>query len=108
MGPLPPPAALEQFERIAPGSAERIIRMAESEQAHRHALESASAQTQRDAVRLTARDGLTGMILGAVIALAGIGAAFAAFWLGAPWPLAVAFLSLPVMIVAVELVRHKK
>ena len=35
-GPLPPPAALEQFERSSPGAANRILKMAEKEEEHRH------------------------------------------------------------------------
>lgn len=35
-GPVPPPAVLGQYEEILPGSAERILSMAESEQSHRH------------------------------------------------------------------------
>jgi len=35
-GPLPPPATLKQFDEVIPGGAERILRMAEAEQAHRH------------------------------------------------------------------------
>ena len=36
-GPLPPPDALEKYERVSPGAAERIIAMAERESSHRHA-----------------------------------------------------------------------
>lgn len=39
-GPLPPPALLNQYDQIVPGSAERILQMAEREQAHRIAVES--------------------------------------------------------------------
>jgi uncharacterized membrane protein len=35
-GPLPPPEALSQYESISNGLAERIVQMAEREQAHRH------------------------------------------------------------------------
>lgn len=38
-GPLPPPKILEQYERVLPGSAERILKMAEKEQGHRHSVE---------------------------------------------------------------------
>jgi len=38
-GPLPPPALLEQYERLSPGFAERIITSWEIETAHRHDLE---------------------------------------------------------------------
>jgi len=39
-GPLPPPDVLEKYEAVTPGFAERIVKMAEAEQAHRHTLES--------------------------------------------------------------------
>ena len=39
-GPLPPPQALEQYEAVLPGCAERIVSMAEAQAAHRRALES--------------------------------------------------------------------
>lgn len=81
--------------------------MAEKEQHQRHQLESGTLFTQQEAIRLAARDGLVGMLLGATVALSGIGAAVWSFIAGAPWPLSVAFLSLPIMIVAAELVRRK-
>ncbi len=37
-GPIPPPAMLEEYNRIVPGSADRILRMAEDQTTHRHAL----------------------------------------------------------------------
>ena len=39
-GPIPPPEALEKFNQIIPKGAHRILRMAEKQQAHRHALET--------------------------------------------------------------------
>lgn len=38
-GPLPPPSLLGHYDEIIPGSAERILTMAEKEQSHRHELE---------------------------------------------------------------------
>src|SRR3989344_5346523 len=38
-GPLPPPEILERYEKIVPGSAERIIKMAEGQSSHRKELE---------------------------------------------------------------------
>lgn len=35
-GPLPAPKTLAQYDHVVPGAAERIIQMAEREQAHRH------------------------------------------------------------------------
>ena len=34
-GPLPPPALLEQYNRVIPNGAERVIRLAEDEAVHR-------------------------------------------------------------------------
>lgn len=36
VGPLPPPEILAEYDRIVPGTADRIIKMAEAEQVHRH------------------------------------------------------------------------
>jgi uncharacterized membrane protein len=38
-GPLPPPNILEQYNRVVPGAAERILKMAEDQSAHRRSLE---------------------------------------------------------------------
>ncbi len=38
-GPVPPPGVLEQYDQIVPGSAERIIAMAEQEIDHRRNVE---------------------------------------------------------------------
>lgn len=107
-GPIPDSEELAQYERILPGASERIFIMAEAEQKQRHALEAAQMHTQQEAVRLTARDSLIGMALGFTVAIVGISAAILSFLHGAAWPLSMAFLSLPIMIVAVELIRRKK
>jgi uncharacterized membrane protein len=39
-GPIPPPAVLREYEQLEPGAANRIIKMAEKEQEHRHYLEN--------------------------------------------------------------------
>ncbi len=69
-GPLPRPRHLEYFERTLPGAANRILVMAEQEQAHRHRWEA----TELSSVILTERMGLfggiavaIGLIIGAVI-----------------------------------------
>jgi uncharacterized membrane protein len=38
-GPIPSPEALQQYETICPGAADRIISMAEKNMAHRHSME---------------------------------------------------------------------
>lgn len=49
-GPLPHPEALERYEQIVPGAAERIISMAEKEMEHRHKNEM---MLSRNVVRTT-------------------------------------------------------
>jgi len=50
-GPLPPPENLAKYEQVLPGSADRIIRMAEQQALHRQHLEnlviSSNATTQK-------------------------------------------------------------
>jgi len=50
-GPLPPPEELAKYDRILPGAADRIIRMAEQQSVHRQNLETvvigANATTQK-------------------------------------------------------------
>jgi uncharacterized membrane protein len=45
-GPIPAPAEIGEYERILPGTADRIIRMAENEQNHRHKLQIRSQSHQ--------------------------------------------------------------
>ena len=40
-GPIPPPQLLEQYSKVIPNGAERIMAMAESQLQHRQSLESA-------------------------------------------------------------------
>lgn len=39
VGPLPPPAFMDAFERVVPGAAERILKMAEEDQANTYKLQ---------------------------------------------------------------------
>jgi uncharacterized membrane protein len=47
-GPLPPAGEYERYERTLPGSASRILAMAEKEQAYRHEREPVIQKYQRD------------------------------------------------------------
>lgn len=40
-GPIPPAAQFAQYEQVCPGAADRLLRMAEGQQAHRQHLEAA-------------------------------------------------------------------
>lgn len=68
LGPLPHPAHLAAYDEVVPGSAERIIAMAEGEQAHRHKWE----KTEQKSINI---QGFVGLFLGALIVLAFIGGA---------------------------------
>jgi uncharacterized membrane protein len=73
VGPLPPPEVLREYEETLPGSAERIISMAERQARHRQELEKV-------AVKAGARDSLLGLIFGLIIGLAAIlGGVFIAY-----------------------------
>ncbi|MBI1800726.1 MAG: DUF2335 domain-containing protein, partial [Chloroflexi bacterium] len=53
-GPIPPPSLLSQYEQAFPGLADRIVKMAEREQTHRHHIED----TRDEAAVTTTRMGL--------------------------------------------------
>lgn len=44
-GPLPPPSLLADFEKVLPGSAERIFQYSEREQQHRHEMDRVQVKT---------------------------------------------------------------
>lgn len=61
-GPLPPPEALERYNQVLPGAAERIIAMAESQHSHRQELEKHVIKSNVSAQKL-------GTILGFVVSM---------------------------------------
>ena len=67
-GPLPAPETLRGYDEILPGTAERIIRMAEREQTNAH-------EAGLLALRETAAGNARGQIFGGVVALAALGTA---------------------------------
>ena len=89
-GPLPPPGALEQFDRIIPNGAERIMVMCEKEQAARLDTERAYAKAEIAAE-------LGGRIVGSILILACMFAAIWSIYIGADWRVSLGFLSVPVM-----------
>lgn len=46
-GPLPPPALFEHYEKALPGSADRILKLAENEQTYRHDWEKKALDAQK-------------------------------------------------------------
>ena len=65
VGPLPPAEELAKYERVLPGSADRIVAMAEKEQRHRH-------ERQDIQVRAEARDSGRGVIFAFMLGLLAI------------------------------------
>ncbi len=67
-GPIPPPEIIKEYEAVLPGSADRIIKMAESEQEYRHNL-------RHQQVKFESRDSLFGIISGFLLCVGTILAA---------------------------------
>lgn len=106
-GPLPAPEELLAYNQLIPGSAERIIAMAEREQAVRHNLEDMAQRAdirhrdevlkaQRDNARgIFVSDGL-GQVLGWVLATVCAGLAAYTALQGVHPAIPIAFLTLPI------------
>lgn len=65
-GPIPPPETLQKYDQILPGLAERIMKQAESQTAHRIEIEKKVIQSDVINSRL-------GLIFGFILGLIGIG-----------------------------------
>lgn len=77
-GPIPPPQHFKEYEVILPGSADRILAMAEKEQSHRHSWEKSHLNW----------DGLcnvVGLTLGWLLSLCLAGGAIYCASIGQPW-----------------------
>lgn len=68
-GPIPPPESLAGYEKTLPGSADRILQMAEKQSQHRQELEKRE-------VEIEARDSLLGIILAFILGIGSLGVAF--------------------------------
>lgn len=74
-GPIPPPNILEGFERIVPGSAERILRMAEQNSEHQQAIEKLALTSRFKEVR-------RGQIFGLVAVICALATCLLSLYLG--------------------------
>src|SRR3989338_5571604 len=61
-GPIPPPTVLEAYEKLVPGAAQRILKMAEAQASHRQDIE-------KTVVRAGSRDSLWGIVVAGIIAI---------------------------------------
>lgn len=68
-GPLPPPSFLKQYDEVVPGAAERIIKMAEEQAAHRRQLE-------RQVISTDNIKSVLGTAFAFIVALVGLGLSF--------------------------------
>lgn len=100
-GPLPPPGALEQFDRIIPNGAERIMVMCEKEQ-------DARIHNERRITTAEIAIEAGGRVIGALLILACVAAAIWSISVGADWRVTLGFLSVPVMGAAAKLLERRK
>ncbi len=70
-GPLPLPAMLQGYEDIVPGSAERILALAESEAEHRRALERSFVTYRAWGLAIAAIIGVGGLASGVFLTVIG-------------------------------------
>ena len=61
-GPIPPPSIINGYEEVVPGSADRIIRMAEKQSEHRQHMEEIMIKTE-------ARDSLLGILFAFILGI---------------------------------------
>lgn len=99
-GPLPPPAALEAFDRIVPNGAERVFQMAEMEQQHRISLEKTGQAASISEAR-------RGQILGFTISIIAITGAVICVFLDAHWSIIALLVGVPIMGLAKAIVSGR-
>lgn len=71
-GPLPMPAMLAHYEKILPGAAERIMKMAEEESRHRRDMDLQAVSLETVGMKSVAFSERLGSIFGLIIALVAI------------------------------------
>lgn len=72
VGPTPPPEHVEAYERILPGAAERFLKIAEEEVAHRRKLEDGRLEMARETARTNRLLARWGQWFAFLIAMSGI------------------------------------
>lgn len=76
-GPLPPASEFERYEQVCPGAADRILAMAENEEAHRHHTEDRIVDSVIKQTKL-------GQIFAFTIALGSLGTVIASLIIDRP------------------------
>lgn len=87
---MPPPDVIEQFNAIVPNGAERVFKMAETEQAHR-------IETENAGFRAAIAEAKRGQFLGAFISFCSLCSAIASVYLGAHPTVSVALVGVPIV-----------
>jgi uncharacterized membrane protein len=81
-GPLPPPEMLQAYEEICPGSATRIIEMAEAQSAHRRQMEDKLSSAAVQEMRLKFGEARFGQVCALLLAVAFVTAGIVAIMHG--------------------------
>lgn len=89
-GPLPPPAALAQFNDIIPNGADRIMLMIEREQEHRLRYDDTMLTAARSDIK-------RGHLIGATLCALALGGAVVTAYLGAAPSVSIALVGIPVL-----------
>ncbi len=71
-GPIPPPSILNEYEKLLPGSADRILSMAEKETQHRHKMETKAIDAEIEGLKNEASDTKRGQCFGLFIGVTAI------------------------------------
>ncbi len=85
-GPIPSPDALQRYESLLPGAAERIVSMAEKEQTHRHNCETQALQQEIENHQARNTEIRRGQWFGFLIGLSAILSGTLLAYTGHPWP----------------------
>jgi uncharacterized membrane protein len=96
-GPYPPPEAVERYEKLLPGTFDRMIKMAEQ-------LQHAQIEEAKEVRAMTHKDQQRGNYLGFATAAVAMSGGLICLYLNSPW-LGAVFLSVPVMGVAKALIE---
>lgn len=99
-GPLPHPDVLAGFENVQPGAADRIIKMAENEAAHRHSIERSGQRSFIMSERI-------GMFCALLICFLALGGGFYCILKGHPIAGTVTT-STPIAVIAAIFIQGKK
>lgn len=67
-GPIPPPNVLKDYEEVIPGSADRIISMAEMQLHHRMTMESSDRELEKTNMMKSFNYSKTGLVFGGILA----------------------------------------